>query len=83
MSDSPILDARALTRRYGDLLAVDDLSLAVPAGSIYALLGPNGAGKTTTISMLTTLLQPTSGSARVAGYDVVSEAPEVRRRKAF
>ncbi len=80
MSDSPILEARALTRRYGELLAVDGLNLAIPAGVIYALLGPNGAGKTTTISMLTTLLQPTSGSARVAGYDVVADAPQVRKR---
>ncbi len=80
MSDAPVLETRALTRHYGDLVAVDSLNLAVAAGTIYALLGPNGAGKTTTLSMLTTLLRPTSGAARVAGYDVVSEAPEVRRR---
>ncbi len=69
-----------LTRRYGDLTAVDELNLSVSAGAIYALLGPNGAGKTTTLSMLTTLLTPTSGSAQVAGFDVVAQAPAVRER---
>ncbi len=61
-------------------MAVRGLDLTVAPGEIYALLGPNGAGKTTTISILTTLLQPTSGSALVAGFDVVSQAAEVRRR---
>jgi len=76
-----IIQARQLTKRYpGDVLAVDQLDLTVEAGTIYALLGPNGAGKTTTIAMLTTLLQPTSGQATVAGFDVVNQPSEVRRR---
>src|SRR5918999_2069314 len=58
--------------------AVDGISLCVEPGEIYGFLGPNGAGKSTTVLMLTTLLPPTSGSARVAGYDIVSEGPQVR-----
>jgi len=68
-----------LTRRFDDLLAVNDLTLEVPSGKIVALLGANGAGKTTTLNMLTTLLEPTSGSAEVCGYDVVRQGPDVRR----
>jgi len=80
MSDTAIT-ARGLTKRYnGDILAVDGLDLDVPCGTIYALLGPNGAGKTTTVSMLTTLLRPTAGTATVAGYDVVSASAQVRAR---
>jgi ABC-2 type transport system ATP-binding protein len=59
--------------------AVDEIDLAVSPGEIYGFLGPNGAGKSTTVHMLTTLLPPTSGSARVAGFDVVREGPQVRR----
>jgi ABC-2 type transport system ATP-binding protein len=71
MSETAVaIRARDLTKRYGDVLAVDSLDLAVPSGSIYGFLGPNGAGKTTTIEMLTTLLVPTSGTATVAGQDV-------------
>ncbi|HEY2290339.1 MAG TPA: ATP-binding cassette domain-containing protein [Thermoanaerobaculia bacterium] len=74
-----ILETQGLTRRFGDLTAVDGLTLAVEAGEAFGLLGPNGAGKTTAIRMLTTLLPPTSGSARVAGLDVRREASAVRR----
>src|SRR5688500_11295383 len=63
----------------GGVTAVAGVDLEVEAGEIYAFLGPNGAGKTTTVRMLTTLLRPTGGSARVAGFDVVSEAHQVRR----
>src|ERR671923_477914 len=59
--------------------AVDGIDLYVASGEIYGFLGPNGAGKSTTVHMLTTLLPPTAGSARVGGYDVVSEGPRVRR----
>src|ERR671922_1420071 len=59
--------------------AVDGIDLRVEAGEVYGFLGPNGAGKSTTVHMLTTLLPPTAGSARVGGYDVVSEGPRVRR----
>jgi ABC-2 type transport system ATP-binding protein len=75
------IDAQGLVKRYGeDVLAVDGVDLAIPANTIYALLGPNGAGKTTTISMLITLIQPTGGTARVLGLDVVRQAHLVRRR---
>ncbi len=83
-ADVPAIEARALVKSYssgdGVVHAVRGLDLTVAQGEIYALLGPNGAGKTTTISMLTTLLLPTSGTARVAGFDVVAEAAAVRRR---
>lgn len=75
------IETRGLVKRYeGDVLAVDEVDLAIAANTIYALLGPNGAGKTTTVSMLTTLVTPTDGAAVVAGYDVVRQASEVRRR---
>jgi ABC-2 type transport system ATP-binding protein len=76
----PAIEARGLARTFeGDVRAVDGVDLGVARGEIYAFLGPNGAGKTTTVRMLTTLLRPTAGSARVAGHDVVSEAAQVRR----
>jgi ABC-2 type transport system ATP-binding protein len=74
-----ILETQALTRRFGALTAVDSLSISVEAGEIFGLLGPNGAGKTTSIKMLTTLLPPTSGSAKIAGFDIVRDQSEVRR----
>jgi len=77
---SPAIETDHLRREYGDLVAVNDLALTVERGVIFGLLGPNGAGKSTTIKMLTTLLPPTRGSARVAGFDVVRDAAEVRRR---
>lgn len=74
-----ILEMQKLTRRFGALTAVDALSITVEPGEVFGLVGPNGAGKTTTIKMLTTLLPPTSGSARVAGFDITRQAAEVRR----
>jgi ABC-2 type transport system ATP-binding protein len=74
-----VLETRSLTRRFDERTAVDVVTIAVEAGEIFGLLGPNGAGKTTTIKMLTTLLPPTSGSAQVAGFDVVRQAADVRR----
>jgi ABC-2 type transport system ATP-binding protein len=73
-----IIETSALTRRFGDLTAVNDLHLSVAAGEVFGLLGPNGAGKTTVIKMLTTLLPPTSGQAKVAGFDVQRRAARVR-----
>jgi ABC-2 type transport system ATP-binding protein len=73
------VETDALTKTYGDLVAVDHLNCRVPYGQIFGLLGPNGAGKSTTIKMLTTLLDPTSGSARVAGFDIVAAPSQVRR----
>jgi ABC-2 type transport system ATP-binding protein len=72
------IETDALTKAFGDLLAVDHLNCRVPYGQIFGLLGPNGAGKSTTIKMLTTLLDPTSGSAKVAGFDIVAAPARVR-----
>jgi ABC-2 type transport system ATP-binding protein len=74
------IDAQGLTLRFGHLTAVDHIDLQVPYGAVFGLLGANGAGKSSTIKMLTTLLPPTSGSARVAGYDISASPHEVRRR---
>jgi ABC-2 type transport system ATP-binding protein len=74
-----ILETKALSRCFDGHTAVDALTIAIEAGEVFGLLGPNGAGKTTTIKMLTTLLPPTSGTAAVAGFDIVQQAPEVRR----
>jgi ABC-2 type transport system ATP-binding protein len=75
------IEAKGLIKRYGEeVLAVDGISLAIEANTIYSLLGPNGAGKTTTLSILTTLLEPTAGSAAICGLDVVKQAKEVRKR---
>jgi ABC-2 type transport system ATP-binding protein len=68
-----------LTRRFGELVAVDNVSLSVLPGEIFGLIGSNGAGKSTLIKMLTTLLPPSSGGARVAGFDIKSQAAQVRR----
>jgi ABC-2 type transport system ATP-binding protein len=68
-----------LTRRFGEVTAVDRLNLHIRQGIIYGLLGPNGAGKSTTIKMLTTLLDPTAGTASVAGHDIVRQPAAVRR----
>jgi ABC-2 type transport system ATP-binding protein len=68
-----------LTKKFGDFTAVDSVSFTVAAGEIFALIGPNGAGKSTIIKMLTTMLPPTSGTASVAGYDVLRQATDVRR----
>jgi ABC-2 type transport system ATP-binding protein len=76
----PALQIQGLTRRFGTHTVVDALDLTVPPGEVFGLLGRNGAGKSTLIKMLTTLLPPTSGSARVEGLDVVRQATEVRAR---
>ncbi len=68
-----------LTKEYGELRAVDNVSLSIGRGEIFGLLGPNGAGKSTTIMMLTTLLKPSSGRAEICGYDVVKEPNKVRK----
>jgi len=73
------IEVEKITKRFGTFTAVDAVSFTVEAGEIFGLLGPNGAGKSTLIRMLTTLLPPTSGSARVTGYDIVQSAEDVRR----
>jgi ABC-2 type transport system ATP-binding protein len=74
------IEASSLERRFGSTKALDSLDLAVETGTVFGLLGPNGAGKTTAVRVLTTLLRPDGGWARVVGYDVVTDAPDVRRR---
>ena len=76
---SPIIEATALTKHYGEVHALDGLDLVAESGRVTALLGPNGAGKTTFISAVATLLKPTSGSLRVAGIDVAAQPKEVRK----
>jgi ABC-2 type transport system ATP-binding protein len=76
---SDIIKVEHLSKSFGNLKAVDDISFEVKEGEIFGFLGPNGAGKTTTINMLTTLLKPTLGNAIVAGYDLIKDANEVRR----
>ena len=75
-----MIEAAGLVKRYGEVVALDGLDISVPEGAILGLLGPNGAGKTTAVSILTTLLIPDSGSAHVAGLDVLTSAHEVRKR---
>lgn len=74
-----IIETIDLTKKFGDLVAVDSLSLKIKEGEIFGLLGPNGAGKTTTISMLCTILKPTSGTALVNGFDIIKEQDKVRK----
>jgi daunorubicin resistance ABC transporter ATP-binding subunit len=80
MTTASAIEVRDLRKRFGDVTALDGLQLDVPAGIVFGLLGPNGAGKTTLVRILATLLEPTSGDARVQGYDVVREPLAVRRR---
>src|ERR1700681_4172081 len=75
----PAISVRSLDKRFGDVHAVRGVDFEVAAGEVFGFLGPNGAGKTTTINMLCTLAKPTSGSATVAGHDVVRERDDVRR----
>ena len=75
-----VIEVSDLVKVYGETRAVDDVSFEVDRGELFGFLGPNGAGKTTTIRILSTLLKPTSGAARVAGYDVTAEPGEVRKR---
>jgi ABC-2 type transport system ATP-binding protein len=74
-----ILGTDGLTKRFGTLTAVDNMTISLTQGEFFGLLGPNGAGKTTAIKMLITLLPPTAGSARVAGYDIRTQSSQVRR----
>jgi len=78
MNSAAVIKIFDLTRNFGELIALDHLNLTVATGEIFGLLGPNGSGKTTTIKMLTTLLEPTSGSAQVAGFDIVKNPAQVR-----
>src|SRR6202790_5921367 len=74
IADDYAIETSDLSRRFGDFVAVDGLTLKIPKGHLYGFLGLNGAGKTTTIRMLTTLLPPSAGTARLWGHDVVKES---------
>ncbi len=77
---TPAIDTTALTRRFGDFTAVDNVNLRVDAGQFFGFLGPNGAGKSTTIKMLTGLLAPTSGSIRILGQDLQANSADIKRQ---
>jgi sodium transport system ATP-binding protein len=88
LADPDLIEVENLTKSFRDLrrgnfVAVDHISFRVRAGEVFGLLGPNGAGKTTAMRVLCTVLRPTAGTARVAGYDVIRAAPEVRQRIGF
>src|SRR5947208_757746 len=80
MANRPAVFAEGLVKRFGDVRALDGVDLEVSQGTVLGLLGPNGAGKTTAVRVLTTLLKPDSGTARVAGLDVVKQAADLRER---
>jgi ABC-2 type transport system ATP-binding protein len=78
-----MIETENLTKRYGDLTAVDNLNLEIPAGELFGFLGPNGAGKTTTIKLLVGLLRPSAGTARIGGHDVQREPLEAKSLVGF
>lgn len=78
-----MISLKELTKRYGNQVAVDSLSFEIPSGQIVGFLGPNGAGKSTTLKMLTGMLEPTSGTASICGYDLCGQVIEVKRRVGF
>lgn len=78
-----VLEAKQLTKRFGDVVALDALDLAIGPGEVFCLLGANGAGKTTTINLFLNFTEPTSGTARIAGLDVVEQSLETKRHVAF
>lgn len=78
-----MIELKNLTRRFGDLIAVDNVSLTIPSGQICGYLGPNGAGKTTTVKMLTGMILPDAGTADISGFDIQEETLEVKRRIGF
>lgn len=80
---SPLISTRNLLKRYGDKVAVNDVSFDVHGGEIFGFLGPNGAGKTTTIKMIVGLLQPTSGSVKVAGFDVQTQSIQAKAASGY
>ncbi|MBA3281534.1 MAG: ATP-binding cassette domain-containing protein, partial [Acidimicrobiia bacterium] len=78
MTNAPAIEVAGLTKRFGDVVALDGIDLAVAPGTVYGLLGPNGAGKTTAVRILTTIIKPDSGTAHVLGLDVTQETARVR-----
>ena len=82
-NSATLIETQALVKRYGDKLAVNNVSFEVQAGEVFGFLGPNGAGKTTTIKMIVGLLQPTSGTIRVAGYDVQAQPLQAKAASGY
>ena len=82
-NSATLIETQALVKRYGDKLAVNNVSFEVQAGEVFGFLGPNGAGKTTTIKMIVGLLQPTSGTIRVAGYDVQTQPLQAKAASGY
>jgi ABC-2 type transport system ATP-binding protein len=78
-----VIELSHLVKKFGDLAAVNDISLTIPRGEFFAMLGPNSAGKTTTLKLLAGLMKPTSGQARVCGFDMQTQPLEARRRLAY
>src|SRR5262245_46850443 len=78
-----MIEITHLVKKFGDLVAVNDLSLTVERGEFFAVLGPNAAGKTTTMKILAGLMKPTSGAARVCGFDVQTQPLEAKRRMSY
>jgi ABC-2 type transport system ATP-binding protein len=81
--ERPVIEAKGLTKRFGDFTAAEDITFEIPRGQIFGLLGPNGAGKSTTFKMLCGLLKPTSGEGRVAGFDLRRDAAEARNHLGY
>ncbi|HUC83847.1 MAG TPA: ABC transporter ATP-binding protein, partial [Candidatus Acidoferrales bacterium] len=81
--EQAMIELERLVKKFGDLVAVDDLTLKIERGEFFAMLGPNAAGKTTTIKMLTGLIKPTSGQARICGFDVQTQPLQARQRLAY
>src|SRR5579863_772758 len=79
MTAGPIIEAIGLTRHYGERVAVDHIHFSIGRGEVFGFLGPNGAGKSTTVRMLTGYIPPTSGTARIAGCDIVAEPVSARQ----
>ena len=80
---TPVIEAKALTKRYGSQVAVDRLDLTINKGEVFGLLGPNGAGKTTTILMILGLTEPTGGTIATVGFDPLHQPLEVKRRVGY
>src|SRR5271167_1150028 len=81
--EQAVIELIHLVKKFGDLVAVNDISLTIPRGEFFAMLGPNAAGKTTTLKMLAGLMKPTSGAARICGFDMQLQPLEARRRIAY
>src|SRR5271166_1068146 len=81
--EQTVIELVHLTKKFGELVAVNDVSLTIARGEFFAMLGPNAAGKTTTLKILTGLMKPTAGRARICGFDVQTQPLEARRRIAF